>query len=234
MYPDIDALKLRPDARDYRFDRSVRGYDPQQVDAKLAELHAQIDDLTAEKQRLGGTLSEFEGKIRALSESAEKLQKERIGENLRLAGLMTDAGRIADETKAKARFEAEQLIASAKAEIERLVAPLRANAQLAHNARFADAGMAAVPVKLAEIEQNLREVREYIERGFAPPQSHEAPPLLPPEPIPPTADQAFQPLEDSANYDDYQAFLSKMGLSSGEPQWPAGGSDGNCIGRFGS
>ncbi|MDR2156855.1 MAG: hypothetical protein LBO81_03630 [Clostridiales Family XIII bacterium] len=63
--------------RDFRFRRELNGYDKQEVDEKLEELFGRIDALTAQTHSLNAAIGQFEEKIRALSESTRRLERER-------------------------------------------------------------------------------------------------------------------------------------------------------------
>ena len=171
MYPDIGNLNLRPDGRNFKFDRSMRGYDPRQVDEKINELYAQIENLTSQNQRLNGAMGEFNNKIRLLTENANKLQQERIQENMRLASAMTEAVRISDESKAKAQAQMDQAAANARIEAQRIIDAARAEAQKVTGNAYSEASVIRSEAETAkrQIDADIAAVREIlnnIERSF--------------------------------------------------------------------
>jgi cell division septum initiation protein DivIVA len=164
LFPNVNNLNLRPNARDFKFDRELNGYKKQDVDGKLNELFRQIDDLTAQNNSLNDAIGQFDAEIRALTESARALEQERIHENMRLAGVMTTAGKTAEETVAKARWQAEQIIANARLEGQKaLEAALREASDVK---RQAAADAAAVREALNSLNRTLLTTRQATEQYF--------------------------------------------------------------------
>ena len=86
MYPDIENLNIRPGDRNFKFDRTMRGYDPQQVDEKLNDLYARIEKFMSENldadsdraiARGVGIHRNTIGKNQQLKDFIEKIRQER-------------------------------------------------------------------------------------------------------------------------------------------------------------
>ena len=252
MFQNQEILNLRPDDRNFKLKRSFRGYDPRQADEKINELYAQIDALAAQNRRLNGTVGEFDEKICALAESTNKMQQEHIQEKMRLAKLLTDAEKIAEETVAKAKSQAEQILLCAKLEAQKTQHEARQRADALHRQTVAAA--AGVQGILKGIERSLLAVRHAGERYSAdlsaavhetkgtwpespPAAAPEAPPM-----IPCTPDQLFVPLDIQADSPepeaiDFDAVLRQMGLGPIPENHVISRSKvrspGRCVGHFG-
>jgi cell division septum initiation protein DivIVA len=251
LFPDVNNLNLRPNPRDFKFERELNGYKKQAVDDKITELFRQIDGLTAQNSRLNGAMEQFDEKIRVLTDSTKQLEQERIHENMRLANVMTNAGKTAEETVAQARLQAEQIIADALLEGQKaLDAALReANAV----SQQANAEATAMRDALNSLNQTLLVAHQSSSQYFnsmntilsgalhtlpeapapkPPPTPASAPPI--PEVTPlysPSAASAQVPEDLPPAADQYEQMLKSMGLT---PDDMTPKNKGDCLGHFGS
>jgi cell division initiation protein len=162
LFPDVDKLNLRPNARNFKFGRELRGYKKQEVDGKINELFRQIDALTAQNSNLSGAMGQFEGKIRALTASTQQLEQERIHENMRLASVMTNAGKTAEETLTQARRQAEQILADARLEGQKVLDD--ANSRAAALKRQTDTDVTEMQDLLNQMDAALLDIRMATEK----------------------------------------------------------------------
>ena len=155
MYPNIESLNLRPDDRNFKFDRKFQGYCPEQVDEKIDELYKKINDLTEQNTSMNNAIGEFDEKIRALAENTDKLQQERVQESLRLANVLTNAGKAAEETMENAQLQAERILANARYEAQKITDI--ANSEVDAIKEQVKIDITAVREMLIGVEQSLRE-----------------------------------------------------------------------------
>jgi len=97
-----------------KFTRARTGYDPQEVDAAFDQMHAEIMDLTQQKNVLANTVSQYGAKLQQMNENARQLESARNKENSRLTNTLNAASRVADEMKLEAQREAENIVAEAR------------------------------------------------------------------------------------------------------------------------
>ena len=90
------------------------GYDPGEVDAAVAQLREQIDELSRQKDALTETVAVYDGRLQKLAESTKRLEDERIEESLRITGLVNVASYLARQIKEDAQREADKIIEDAK------------------------------------------------------------------------------------------------------------------------
>ncbi len=119
-------MNLTPlDIRKREFDRSLRGYDPQEVDAFLDMVAEQWEDLDDERRRLKNKVEELQSRMDHYQEVEEALQQ-----------ALDQTRKNAEETLQNAREKAERIVEDAKAEAaeiereaERIVEDARDQAQ---------------------------------------------------------------------------------------------------------
>ncbi|MCL2489046.1 MAG: DivIVA domain-containing protein [Oscillospiraceae bacterium] len=118
------------------FTTSRNGYDPQEVDAVIIELQRQIMDLKQQNGTLSNTITQYNNKIRQLSENIKSLEEERTKESLRLTGFLNQAAQIAEQTKLDAQKKAKEIIENARREAAGIIENARREtARLFNSAR---------------------------------------------------------------------------------------------------
>ena len=141
-----------PSAQNLKFAREWRGYRPQEVDLVLDALFNKNKDLSDENARLRETLAQCEPKIQQLTQNTAALEQERLKENLRLAEVMTSAGKAAEGVVAEARRKAAELAAAAETAAEETLADARRRTVK----MVADAELAAKTIqKNAEVDARV-------------------------------------------------------------------------------
>jgi len=103
-----------------KFKRTRKGYDPQEVDAVFVEFQRQLDDLRQQNRTLSDTVSQFNEKINQVEQNTDRLEQDRLQANLRVAGVLDKAMRVAEETEQEARKKSEEMIKAAQLEAQRI------------------------------------------------------------------------------------------------------------------
>ena len=103
-----------------RFNRILRGYDPEEVNAFLDQVIARVELMVADIEKKDKEIKELKTKIAGISEMEEKLgQYERMEDTLNRAILM--AQKSSDQMKLSAHRESELMIDDAKSNASRIV-----------------------------------------------------------------------------------------------------------------
>jgi|GEM_PF-3343412 len=98
------------------FTQSKNGYDTQEVDAVIAELQKQIEDLKWQNHSLSDTIKQYDAKFLQLVENSKRLEEERIKESLRVTGFLNQAAQIAEQTEQDAAQKAKKTIEAARSD----------------------------------------------------------------------------------------------------------------------
>jgi len=143
-----------------KFTTVKKGYHPDQVERAMRAheksnyiLSEQNKALQSEVTRLNNTLGECQNKIQRLVANMNRIEEERARESLRLVGLMTGAGKTADETIAEARRKAEQIIENARQIAEQIQRKAETDARISRD-------------ELENFVQIIKETRENLNRYF--------------------------------------------------------------------
>lgn len=103
-----------------RFNRILRGYDPDEVNAFLDQVIARVELMVSDIEKKDKEIKELKTKIAGISEMQEKLgQYERMEDTLNRAILM--AQKSSDQMKLSAHRESELLLEDAKSNASRIV-----------------------------------------------------------------------------------------------------------------
>ena len=103
-----------------RFNRILRGYDPEEVNAFLDQVIARVELMVSDIEKKDKEIKELKGKLAGISEMEEKLlQYERMEDTLNRAILM--AQKSSDQMKLSAHRESELLLEDAKSNASRIV-----------------------------------------------------------------------------------------------------------------
>ena len=103
--------------RSVEFSRTVRGYDPAQVDEVLGVIQASLERASLEREALNREVVELRAELALIREDREAI-----------SAVLVDARRRADDLEATARADEERRRAAAREEAERLVADAAAQA----------------------------------------------------------------------------------------------------------
>jgi len=226
---DFDMRKNQYENIDFNFTPSRRGYDPEEVEVVLAAHKQQLEILSDQNRRLkeeyvkaSETLARCNARIQKLFENTQVLQQERQRETMRLAQVMTAAGKTAEETVSDARRKAAEIIADAniaaerswqkaKAEVDAAQRELESLIQVLHTARDSS----------NQHFDSLNAVLKSISNIMASKKTNYSPAEHPQGAFEPKfAAGNFQPESrlpahnaPSDNTDIYDAFLNEMGLA---------------------
>ena len=103
-----------------RFNRILRGYDPEEVNAFLDQVIARVELMVSDIEKKDKEIKELKSKLAGISEMEEKLgQYERMEDTLNRAILM--AQKSSDQMKLSAHRESELLLEDAKSNASRIV-----------------------------------------------------------------------------------------------------------------
>ena len=103
-----------------RFNRILRGYDPEEVNAFLDQIIARVELMVSDIEKKDKEIKELKTKIAGISDMQEKLgQYERMEDTLNRAILM--AQKSSDQMKLSAHRESELMIEDAKSNASRIV-----------------------------------------------------------------------------------------------------------------
>ena len=103
-----------------RFNRILRGYDPEEVNAFLDQVIARVELMVSDIEKKDKEIKELKTKIAGISDMQEKLgQYERMEDTLNRAILM--AQKSSDQMKLSAHRESELMIEDAKSNASRIV-----------------------------------------------------------------------------------------------------------------
>lgn len=103
-----------------RFNRILRGYDPEEVNAFLDQVIARVELMVSDIEKKDKEIKELKAKIAGISDMQEKLgQYERMEDTLNRAILM--AQKSSDQMKLSAHRESELMIEDAKSNASRIV-----------------------------------------------------------------------------------------------------------------
>ena len=117
-----------------QFTHEKKGYSPKEVDrAMMAHekskaimteqiriLHNEINVTKNENAQLKSTLMEYKDKVQRLIVTMNRIEEERARESLRLAEIMTNAGKNADKTLLYAQQKAEQITKDAQKKADQI------------------------------------------------------------------------------------------------------------------
>ena len=227
---DLDMRKNQYDNIDFNFTPSRKGYDPEEVEVVLAAHKQQLELLSEQNRRLkeeyvkaSETLSRCNARIQMLFENTQVLQQERQRETMRLAQVMTAAGKTAEETVSDARRKAAEIIADAniaaerswqkaKVEVDAAQRELESLIQVLHTARDSsnqhfdsiNAVLKSISNIMASKKTTSYSPTEHSQEAF---DSRFAAGNFQPE----GQLSAYRPLSDDT--DIYDAFLNEMGLA---------------------
>jgi len=104
-----EHISTLADDRDFKFDREPKGYNKQQVDAKIDELYTQIDELATENAILKSLAEKINQKIRMLGKITERQER-------KTDDTTATTDNAAEEIIAQARNQAQEIINSAQKE----------------------------------------------------------------------------------------------------------------------
>ena len=103
-----------------RFNRILRGYDPEEVNAFLDQVIARVELMVSDIEKKDKEIKELKVKLAGIDEMQEKLgQYERMEDTLNRAILM--AQKSSDQMKLSAHRESELMIEDAKSNASRIV-----------------------------------------------------------------------------------------------------------------
>ncbi|MBR2833371.1 MAG: DivIVA domain-containing protein [Bacilli bacterium] len=103
-----------------RFNRILRGYDPEEVNAFLDQVIARVELMVSDIEKKDKEIKELKVKLAGIDEMQEKLgQYERMEDTLNRAILM--AQKSSDQMKLSAHRESELLLEDAKSNASRIV-----------------------------------------------------------------------------------------------------------------
>ena len=103
-----------------RFNRILRGYDPEEVNAFLDQVIARVELMVSDIEKKDKEIKELKTKLAGISDMQEKLgQYERMEDTLNRAILM--AQKSSDQMKLSAHRESELMIEDAKSNASRIV-----------------------------------------------------------------------------------------------------------------
>lgn len=105
---------------DVKFKRVRKGYDPQEADAVFEEFTRQIADYKKQIYELNDIIKKYDKKMKQVSESTQRLGKERMKESLRLTGIINNAAQIAEQIERDAHKQAEEILTAAQLEADSL------------------------------------------------------------------------------------------------------------------
>ena len=155
------------------FTRSRNGYDPQEVDAVIAELQNQISDFKFRNGSLTDTIAQFNEKVRQLAENTKRLEAERIKESLRLSGFLNQAAQMAEQTGQEAMLKAQETVEEAQREAAGIIENTRQESgKIIENAmqdaerirEQAQSSFVAAQLALNELEENVQAIRKSNDR----------------------------------------------------------------------
>lgn len=103
-----------------RFNRILRGYDPEEVNAFLDQVIARVELMVSDIEKKDKEIKELKDRLAGISDMQEKLsQYERMEDTLNRAILM--AQKSSDQMKLSAHRESELLLEDAKSNASRIV-----------------------------------------------------------------------------------------------------------------
>ena len=181
-------MKLTPlEIRKREFDRSLRGYDPQEVEAFLDMIAEQWQDLKDEHRRLEKKVEELEGQMDHYRKVEEALQtaldQTRENAEQQIENAREKAETIVEKAKADARAmeqEAEQIVEKAEADAEDIKRQARAEREQlkADVQRLRARRTEAVAQLRAFLQSELEVLEDYAtaQASSAPPSPQESAP----------------------------------------------------------
>jgi cell division septum initiation protein DivIVA len=132
----------------------LRGYDREQVDARLADLLAQLSRARQTSQRNTQEIENLRAEVADLNNRLTYTGK------INAAAIVAEADRLSGESaRAEAKVEAERMLAEEKAQVESLLAEARAEAQADLEAARAEAAQAKSLLK-AELDAMRNRFRD--------------------------------------------------------------------------
>ena len=103
-----------------KFNRTLRGYDPDEVNAFLDNVIAKVEQMVTEMDKKDAAINELKGKLKELEPLEEKLEQyERMEDTLNRAIMM--AQKTSDQLKIAAHRESEVVMNDAKKNANRIV-----------------------------------------------------------------------------------------------------------------
>ena len=103
-----------------KFNRTLRGYDPEEVNAFLDQVIARVETMVSDINKKDAKIKELEAKIAETDRLREKLEQyERMEDTLNRAILM--AQKTSDQLKVAAHRESEIMVDDAKKNASRIV-----------------------------------------------------------------------------------------------------------------
>jgi len=97
-----------------KFSRAFNGYDPKEVDAAFDGMQHEIDSLKVHNQNLNHYMVQYDNRVKQLAENTRLLEEERSKESQRIAGMVSAAAQIAEQTTQTAKQDAEEIISAAQ------------------------------------------------------------------------------------------------------------------------
>lgn len=147
-----------------KFTRSIRGYDPSEVNSFLDKIIANVEKIVAENKVKDEKINELEGKLNGYDSLIARLkQYQNTEESLNNAIMM--AQKTSDQMRLAAQQERESIVAEAKRNANRIVNEALIKAEKTENeALMLKRNINVFKRRLKEIVESQLEVVEEIER----------------------------------------------------------------------